>query len=434
MGRIATWAVMVCGLMLPAIADDGNELLGRVLERMRDQIGRLPDYTCTQTVERRARPNAEKPWTQVDRLQLEVALVGGKELYAVAGQRSFSEKPLIDMVKKGTVSTGQFGLLAHHVFVSSKAKYAYKGVTERAGAPAHEWDYTVDADQSTYSLRTVGAESVVGFQGSFWADPQTLDLVRLDVQAYDIPDKLGMAEADTSLRFARVAVNEQEVLLPVAATLRVIATDAFESMNSMRLGACRQYGAESSIAFEGAKPEPSTPDILPVASGSTITAAGAVIEISLDADLHLDQLRPGDSVTARLARPLASGDHIFAPQGTPIRAQIVRLEKESQPFPLFELGLSVASMELDGRSVPVSATMLDAGPAAGLIREQRRMDPTFTAKRSNKMQILVREVQKGQGILHWDARKGALPRGLKMKWRLEDDLPLPVEASLQRQR
>jgi hypothetical protein len=38
------------------------------------------------------------------------------------------------------------------------------------------------------------------------------------------------------------------------------------------------------------------------------------------------------------------------------------------------------------------------------------------------MDILVREVQRGQGILHWDARRGPLPRGFKMKWRVQQDL------------
>ena len=36
-----------------------------------------------------------------------------------------------------------------------------------------------------------------------------------------------------------------------------------------------------------------------------------------------------------------------------------------------------------------------------------------------KRLALVKEVQHGQGILEWDARHGALPRGLRMKWRLQ---------------
>jgi hypothetical protein len=45
--------------------------------------------------------------------------------------------------------------------------------------------------------------------------------------------------------------------------------------------------------------------------------------------------------------------------------------------------------------------------------------PTFSKKRSARMDILVRETPKGQGILHWDARRPQTPKGLRMKWRVE---------------
>jgi hypothetical protein len=35
--------------------------------------------------------------------------------------------------------------------------------------------------------------------------------------------------------------------------------------------------------------------------------------------------------------------------------------------------------------------------------------------------MLVREVQKGLGILLWDAKRTTVPKGLKMKWRVAED-------------
>ena len=75
----------------------------------------------------------------------------------------------------------------------------------------------------------------------------------------------------------------------------------------------------------------------------------------------------------------------------------------------------------------MNATMIEAGPEDGLIRQAKRLDPTFTRRRTNRMNILVREVQRGQGILHWDARRGALPEGLKMKWRVQADAAQEAE-------
>jgi hypothetical protein len=96
----------------------------------------------------------------------------------------------------------------------------------------------------------------------------------------------------------------------------------------------------------------------------------------------------------------------------------VRLERQDLPFTIWEVGLELDSLQVGNESREVNATMEEAGPANGLIRQQKRMDPVFTRKRTARMNVLVREVQQGQGILLWEARRGALPRGLKMRWRV----------------
>jgi hypothetical protein len=65
--------------------------------------------------------------------------------------------------------------------------------------------------------------------------------------------------------------------------------------------------------------------------------------------------------------------------------------------------------------------MQDAGPAAGLIRQAKRLDPKFSRRPTGKMDVLVREIQQGQGILLWDGKHGPVPRGLRMKWRVNGE-------------
>ena len=48
-------------------------------------------------------------------------------------------------------------------------------------------------------MRLGNTESVVAFQGLFWIDARTEELLRLEVQAYDIPDSLALAQTDTAL-------------------------------------------------------------------------------------------------------------------------------------------------------------------------------------------------------------------------------------------
>jgi hypothetical protein len=72
-------------------------------------------------------------------------------------------------------------------------------------------------------------------------------------------------------------------------------------------------------------------------------------------------------------------------------------------------------------SISISATMEKGRTADRTDPEAKRLDPKFTRRRTGRMDILVREVQRGQGILHWDARRGALPKGLRMQWRVQGE-------------
>jgi hypothetical protein len=65
--------------------------------------------------------------------------------------------------------------------------------------------------------------------------------------------------------------------------------------------------------------------------------------------------------------------------------------------------------------------MEEVSNASGLLRQAKRLDPTFSRQRKGKLEILVREHPLGQGILHWDARQSRIRPGLKMKWVVEPE-------------
>ena len=395
-------------------------LLDRFLNRMKSELGRLPDYVCTQTIERFSRTSAERPWQNVDTLRFDVAFVGNKELYGRPGERRFQSRTLAEIVGKGTTSTGQLGVLAKHVFLTSTARFSYKGASEQDGRRMHEYSYEVAPERSSYRLRNGTAESTVGFQGSFWIDAENLDLIRLEVQAFDLPERLGLAEANTSLVYSRVLIDETESILPVSATFAIVALDGNEDMNRMRLTTCRHYRADSSIQYAGDQPAPrrDAPKSAESAGAEVALPGGALLEIALDANLDPASARLGDPIRARVIRPTKLGDAAVVPQGAIVLGHLVRLDKQAMPYPVFDIGLEFDTVMIGDQKVALAATMEEAGPHAGLLRQAKRLDPTFTKRRTGRMEVLVREVQRGQGILLWDARRGPLPSGLKMKWRV----------------
>jgi hypothetical protein len=396
-------------------------LLEHFLARMRAELERLPDYACGQTVERFSRTSAELAWEKSDTLRFEVALIGNRELYARPGDRQFQNRQLIELVGRGTISTGQFANLAKHVFLADLRTFRYSGEVEEDGRRAHEYKYDIPAESSSYRLRSGMQEATVAFQGSFWLDAATADLIRLDVQAYDMPEALGLAEASTSVKYERTTVGDQEILLPVTATLTMVAVDGLENLNRTRLTGCRRYQSESAIRYAGAT-EGGEANRARVVSENVATLtplpAGALLELALDSPLNPGTVTLGDSVKATVSRPLKDGEKVLVPQGAVVSGHVVRLDRQTIPFPTYEIGLEFNAIQIDGRDVALVATMVDAGPASGLIRQSKRLDPTFTRRRSPRLDVLVREVQRGQGILTWDARRGPIGRGLRMMWRV----------------
>jgi hypothetical protein len=139
-----------------------------------------------------------------------------------------------------------------------------------------------------------------------------------------------------------------------------------------------------------------------------------VLDVELDGDIALAQASIGDPVTARLTRA-AEG----LPQGALVTGRIVRLERSSLPFEHFVVGLKLEEVETPAGPVPLAATMEEVSPASGLIRQARRLNPTFDRRRKPRLEILVREQQPGEGVLHWEAKKPSIPSGLQMRWRTE---------------
>src|SRR5262249_6183289 len=155
---------------------------------------RLPDYTCLQTSARfhfgARETNASRP---ADILVLEVLNAGDYEMYASPGARNFRDRDPHAFAAGGLSGTGMFGRFLRTIFVSDNAMSQYRGEEEVAGRRAVRYDYRVPVSLSGYSVQMEFATGQVGMKGSFWADPETLDLLWLEVEADDISPNLLLA-------------------------------------------------------------------------------------------------------------------------------------------------------------------------------------------------------------------------------------------------
>src|SRR5438045_2508607 len=126
-------AIFACLTFLPAAfaADDlppGVLLLSRVKRHIREQVERLPDYTCLQTAARfRREAGARPPANATDVVVLEVLNTGSKEMYAFPGATDFRDDHPGAFTAGGLSGTGMFGLFLSTLFVHDNAMFQYRG-------------------------------------------------------------------------------------------------------------------------------------------------------------------------------------------------------------------------------------------------------------------------------------------------------------------
>lgn len=412
---VLLWAA---GAMISAQPPDEPEaLLARIKAKAKQNLTRLPDYVCVQTVERTRRRSADGEFEPMDTLRLEVGLVGDRELFAWPNSTRFEEKDLTDLIHRGTIGNGNFALHARNVFLSGGPEFTFKGEESLDGKRVYRYDYDVPVRRSTYKLRVRPLEAVVAFYGSFWVDAGTLDLIRLKVEVDDIPVELGLVRASDVMEYARVEIGQSDFLLARSSELNILGVAGNASRNRTTFSRCRQFVGEASLSFN--QPRVDLPPPKEGTKGLELPP-GLALELSLDTEIDLRKAVVGDPVRAVLARPLKDGATVLAPRGAVVHGRLVRLDRYEQPVGHYIVGLEFHTLDFGDKQATFLATMRKAGPSSALIKQAKRLDPTFDRRRRKPfMEILVNEQQRGQGILHWKANKPVVRRGLKMVWEVE---------------
>ncbi len=303
--------------------------LQRIRTRVMQDLNRLPNYTCLQTIERSAQEPPSKRFELLDLVRLEVALVDRAEVFAWPGSREFLSSKLRDLVPGGAIGNGSFALHARSVFDGRAAEVERVGETQLNNRRAMEYRYTVPRARSKFSLRHGDIEANVGYGGSFFVDPDTDELMRLVVRASDIPAQLGIPAEEEILDYQRVKLGEGEFLLPKGSAMRMSSDDGSVSLNKITFSGCRQYSTESTLIFV----DPAE------ASGSAATIPNEVRDVAVGLKLDIRVMTPilrtksavGDAVTAVVRRDVKVQKQVIIPKGSQLKGRLICLERRANP-------------------------------------------------------------------------------------------------------
>ncbi len=408
---LALWTCLWLGGQA-AVSPDG--LLERIRRTVSANLARLPNYTCRQTIERSVRLASSRRFKPVDTLRLEVAFVGGKELFAWPGAEKFEEQRIDQMVGGGTVGSGNFALHVAALFRTKEPTFSYAGENLQEGRKAIQYDFQVPRRKSGYVIKTGPKTGLAGYHGSVWVDAETLDLIRLEVHTDDIPPELEVSQVSDAMVYGRVRIGESDFLLPLSSELSMVDIAGNESRNRTRFDGCRQYLGQSVITFGEpvAAPEP-TKQIT-----STALPTGLSLTLALKTPIDVASAAVGDPVSAELERAVKKDGSVVIPEGARLSGRITRVVRGEARFgPYYLVCLQLFTLEFDNHRSDFHGTLQD------ILADNRYYVPQGSAagRPSSQWSGVPRhpafEPRPGEGIFLVRGDRPRIPAGLRMVWR-----------------
>jgi hypothetical protein len=323
--QIVSTVVLVLAAAVPLAAqDDSQATLDRLRTHMAGILQQQPDFTCLETVERAIRGQREDQFRLLNIVRLEVALVNHKEMFAFPGSNEFEDKDLRNFVLTGMFGNGYFGLYSAAAFEDKRTEFTFRGESRQNQRPVLQYDFRVPAE-SGMEIHSIDATAAVGYRGSLYADAGTLDLLKLEVAAENMPVRLGLREATGTVEFARVQIGGGEVLLPSSGELVMITWMGDTSRNRIRFSGCREFTAKSALAFGGGQPNAVVAVNGPTAKRELQIPRNLSVTLRLVDEINTDDMAIGDEVRALLDADLKAGGKLLLPKGATVLGRVVRL-------------------------------------------------------------------------------------------------------------
>jgi len=418
--KIAGVSLALASVGAPQSVSPDLLLLSRIKIHMREELSHTPNYTCLETISRfRNNPGShsqpQRQLAPLDTVRLEIVYSNHREWYGAPGDRNLSVDDPGTFIGSGMIGNGAFAATLNNILEA--ASFTYRGEENLDGRRAVKYDFRLRRLLNAFRISIPGGDGTVGEEGSFWADPESLDLIRLKSRADEIPPSLPLAEASESVNYARMRIGDDNVLLAQQADLHMLHASGMESYNRLDFTHCHAYSAHSDLRFDPNPEEPAQASIPNPADG-----AGQNIPASLLVTVELTiSISDPDSVGAVIEGKV-SGDvlrkgKIVIPRGAVVRGRIRRLERSPEGG-AFILALEFTEVDAPGGSLPFYADLLriDKNPEIQPIFSERVIVNSSQGVQAREEAITITELP-GVASLLVSGTTFTIPSGFRMVWR-----------------
>jgi hypothetical protein len=118
----------------------------------------------------------------------------------------------------GSWSTGEFATTLLDLFhPDTDARFQSGGASSISGFSAQVYDFEVRREKSHWMLHAGSQTLAAAYGGSVWVDPKTARVLRIEMQARNIPSDFPMDTVESAVDYSYVWIGQTSFLLPVHA-------------------------------------------------------------------------------------------------------------------------------------------------------------------------------------------------------------------------
>lgn len=410
----------------PALLPPEVTLLARIKARVKEQMAHVPEYTCLETLDRyhksAGKNVVEKP---LDTVRLEVLFAGRQEFFASPGARDFRDSDPGRFISTGMIGSGMFAGHVQTIFVDDNALFDYASfrMEDFHGRRAARYAYRVPLMRSGYTIGVPGAQATVGIKGTFWADPETFNLIRLEVEADEIPPVLMTTAVFTAVDFAPMRIGEGERWLAQSGVMTMARENGDSSTDRFEFTHCRSYRAESSVSFDDSGSAPAAGATAPGKRSATAAAeqalpAGLLITVALTSPIS-EHSAVGDAVEGKVVGDVSARGAVVVRDGAAVHGRLRMLERPDGFEDYWVAGIEFEEVELAAGAARFFAD-LQSGSAAEGIEWKAPVRTAAYASKEAQMQVVEHVTLPnlpGVGTFFVHGDRFTTPAGLRMTWK-----------------
>ena len=240
----------------PPPPDEQARILDEVRQNALNYSRSLPDFICTQVTRRYFDPSGLEFWRAEDTLTVRLSYFEQKEDYKLILVNNRVTDQNYNSLG-GATSSGEFGSMLRAVFESrSQARFDWSRWATLRGRRVYVFAYRVAQPWSEWHINwEKKLDIVAGYHGEIFVDRETHMVMRLTLDAEDIPPSFPVQQARTVLDYDFSTIGDRSYLLPLRAEVRM-RSDKLLTKNDVEFRMYRKFSAEASVKFDVDTPAP----------------------------------------------------------------------------------------------------------------------------------------------------------------------------------